>query len=117
MKHLTVGDAYEIHCNVNTNKAINSTILNITWIRPNNESVVTDSRINVTTISNGTNHISILQFLYLREEDEGLYSCNVTVLQSNTVDSDSFELKEILSESYNQQHIHNELEENGLSWV
>ena len=98
VENLTVGDAYEIHCNVNTNKAINSTILNITWIGPNNESVMTDSRIDVTTISNGTNHISILLFSHLSEEDEGLYNCSVTVLLNKTANSDSFELKGSLSE-------------------
>ena len=96
MQNLTLGNPYEIQCEVYTDQVVHSDIVNITWIGPDNDTVVNDSRIIVTTTNSiGNNHISTLQFLYLKEGDEGLYTCHVTIL-SNT-DSESFELETILS--------------------
>ena len=97
MENLTVGDKYEIQCEVYTDQLVHSDIVNITWIRSNNDTVVTDTRISITTTnSTGHNHTSTLQFSYLSEDDEGLlFTCQVTIL--NNTDSESFEIKEILS--------------------
>jgi len=96
VKNLNVGAPYEIQCNVYTDQLVHSDLVNITWIGPNNNIIVTDNRINVIHItSNGNNHTSTLQFLYLSHEDEGLYTCNIAVMNSS--DSESFELKRILS--------------------
>ena len=81
MENPTVGDPYEIKCEISTNLIINSGLINYTWIGPNNETIVTHNRINVTTTTSiGKNHTSILQFLYLSENDHGLYICLVTLL-------------------------------------
>ena len=96
MQNLTLGNPYEIQCKVYTDQVVHSDIINITWIGPDNDTVVNDSRIIVTTTNSiGNNHTSTLQFLYLKEGDEGLYTCHVAIL-SNT-DSESFELETILS--------------------
>ena len=81
MENLTVGDPYEIKCEISTNVILNSGLINFTWIGPNNETIVTHNRTNVTTTTSiGKNHTNILQFLYLSENDQGLYTCLVTLL-------------------------------------
>ena len=96
MENLTVGDPYDIQCEVYTDKIVYSDIVNITWIGPNNDTIVTDSRTNITaTNSTGHNHTSTLRFSYLSEDDEGLFTCHVTILSINN--SESFEIEEILS--------------------
>ena len=97
MENLTMGDPYEIQCEVYTDQLVHSDIVNITWIGPNNDTIVPDKRISITTTnSTGHNHTSTLQFSYLSEDDEGmLFTCHVTIL-SNT-DSKSFEIEEISS--------------------
>ena len=99
MRNLIIGDPYEIQCEVSTNPIVHSDIVNITWIGPNNESIITDNRVNVTTIiSNGNNLTSILKFLYLSDEDEGLYSCKVTIL--NVTDSQIFNVENVTSKFF-----------------
>jgi len=84
LENPTVGDPYEIECKISTNLIINSGLINFTWIGPNNENIVTDTRTNVTTITSiGKNHSSTLQFLYLNENDQGLYFCHVTLLNNS----------------------------------
>ena len=95
MENLTVGDPYEIQCKVYTDQIVNSSIVDITWIGPDNDTIVADGRLSVTNISTGHNHTSTLQFSYLSEDDEGLFTCNVTIL-SNT-DSGSFKVEELSS--------------------
>jgi len=75
-----VGGPLKIHCIVNTANITNSDDVTISWIRPNG-TITNDDRLTFTpVVSNGTNHISTLQFLYLSEDDEGLYECSTTVL-------------------------------------
>ena len=95
MENLTVGDPYKIQCEVYTDQIVNSSIVDITWIGPDNDTMVLDSRLNITSISTGHYHTSTLQFSYLSEDDEGLFTCNVTVL-SNT-ESGSFKVDELSS--------------------
>ena len=95
MENLTVGNPYEIQCEVYTDQIVNSDIVDIAWIGPDNDTIVADGRLSVTANSTGHNHTSTLQFSYLSEDDEGLFTCNVTIL-SNT-DSGSFKVEELLS--------------------
>jgi len=75
-----VGSPLKIFCTVNTVNITNSDDVTISWTGPNGV-ITNDSRLTITqTVSNGTNHISTLQFSYLSEDDEGLYECNTTVL-------------------------------------
>ena len=90
----TVGDPHEVQCEVNNNEVVNTSI---TWIGPNNDTIVTNNRIIVNaTISADNNHTSTLRFLYLTEEDQGLYICHVTIL-NNYTDSKSFKLDDFTS--------------------
>ena len=91
----TVGDPHEVQCEVYNNEVLNTSI---TWIGPNNDTIVTNNRIIVNaTISADNNHTSTLRFLYLSEEDQGSYNCHVTIL-NNYTDSKSFELDDFTSE-------------------
>ena len=67
--------------------------MSITWIVSYKDTTMTNDRISVN--SDGNTHISQLQFLYLSDEDDGLYICKVTIL--NITDSMSFELESVLS--------------------
>ena len=93
VENLTVGYPHEIYCEVDTDEVVNSDLVNITWIGPDNNTVVNDSRIIVTTTNSfENNHTSTLQFLNLIEDDKGLYTCLVAI-SGNTVNvSDSEEL-------------------------
>ena len=96
MENLTVGDPYEIQCKVYTDQIVNSDIVDITWIGPDNDTIVADGRLSVTNISAGRNHTSTLLFSYLSEDDEGiLFTCNVTILSN--IDSGSFIVEELSS--------------------
>ena len=91
-----MGNLYEIQCIVHTNVVVNSSIVNITWIGPNNETIVTSRRTNITETSDGNNHTSILQLAYLSEKDEGLHICQVTILNSTVFEF--FKIEDLLSE-------------------
>ena len=84
VENLTVGYPHEIYCELDADEVINSDLVNITWIGLDNDTVVNDSRIIVTSNSFENNHTSTLQFLSLIENDEGLYTCLVAI-PGNTI--------------------------------
>ncbi|XP_065889338.1 uncharacterized protein [Dysidea avara] len=89
---MSVSDPLEIHCLVDTPNITNSDDVTISWTGPNG-TITNDNRLNITpTVSNGTNHLSTLQFSYLSEDDEGLYECNTAVLDYNKNKTASVEL-------------------------
>ena len=91
-----MGTPYEIQCEVHTNQTVHSDIVIISWSGPDNKTVTTDERMTVTkTTTVGTNHTSTLHFSYLSEEDKGVFNCHVTVL--TIIDSDSFEVEDVIS--------------------
>ena len=56
----------------------------ISWMGPGGESITNDSRVTISpTTSSGNNYTSSLQFTYLMEGDEGMYTCNVMILETN----------------------------------
>ena len=60
----------------------------ISWMGPGGESIANDSRVTISpTTSSGNNYTSSLQFTYLMEGDEGMYTCNVMILNSTALDS------------------------------
>ena len=66
----------------------------ISWMGPGGESIANDSRVTISpTTSSGTNYTSSLQFTYLMEGDEGMYTCNVMILETiATITIEIFEL-------------------------
>ena len=80
-----VGSPQDIQCIVSTVSGVELSSVMISWMRPGGESITNDSRVTITpTTSNGNNYTSSLQFTYLMEGDEGMYTCNVMILETKT---------------------------------
>ena len=86
-----VGSPKEIHCTVRTVSGVESNLVMISWMGPGGDTVTNDSRVIINpTISVGNDYISTLEFLHLMEGDEGIYTCNMTILE--TAQSDFVEM-------------------------
>jgi len=88
-----VGHPYEIQCIV---EEVSIDFGNIKWIGPNGDAILNDSRRNITYITVENNHLSILQFAYLKETDNGSYNCSVEKPYNITYD-DSIMLEDFMS--------------------
>ena len=98
MQGAMVGSPQDIQCIVSTVSGVELSSLMISWMGPGGESITNDSRVTISpTTSNGNNFTSDLQFTYLMEGDEGMYTCNVMILDVNT--SDTFEFTSIIGKS------------------
>ena len=76
-----VGSPQDIQCIVSTVSGVELRSVIISWMGPGGESITNDSRVTISpTTSSGNNYTSSLQFTYLMEGDEGMYTCNVTLL-------------------------------------
>ena len=92
----TVGRPQVINCMAITVNGVESSFVMISWIGPGGNNITNNSRVIISsTISNGNTHTSRLQFAYLMEEDEGNYTCSVTIL--DTIGSQSSELGPLIS--------------------
>ena len=84
MQGAMVGSPQVINCTVSTVSGVQSSLVMISWMGPGGGSVVNDSRVIISpTTSSSNNYTSSLQFTYLMEEDEGMYTCNVMILETN----------------------------------
>jgi len=64
---------------------------------PGGDTIRNDSRVFIgPTTSVGNDYISTLEFLHLMEGDEGIYTCNMTILE--TKQSDHIEIDSIIGE-------------------
>ena len=78
-----VGSPQDIQCIVSTVSGVELSSVMISWMGPGGESITNDSRVTISpTTSNGNNYTSSLQFTYLMEGDEGMYTCNVMILET-----------------------------------
>ena len=94
-----VGSPQDIQCIVSTVSGVELSSVMISWMGPGGESITNDSRVTISpTTSSGNNYTSSLQFTYLMEGDEGMYTCNVMILETNI--SDHFELSSFISKTY-----------------
>ena len=79
-----VGSPQDIQCIVSTVSGVELSSVMISWMGPGGESITNDSRVTISpTTSSGNNYTSSLQFTYLMEGDEGMYICNVMILETN----------------------------------
>ena len=86
-----VGRPQTIVCTVSTVSGVESSSVMISWMGPGGGSIISDSRVTINpTTSSGDNYTSSLQFTYLMEGDEGIYTCNVMILETSV--SQSIEL-------------------------
>ena len=83
-----VGSPQDIQCIVNTVSGVELSSVMISWMGPGGESITSDSRVTISpTTSSGNNYTSSLQFTYLMEGDEGIYTCNVMILETENLAS------------------------------
>ena len=79
-----VGSPQDIRCTVSTVSGVELSSVMISWMGPGGGTITNDSRVTINpTSGNGNNYTSSLQFMYLMEGDEGQYTCNVTILNTN----------------------------------
>ena len=79
-----VGSPQDIQCVVSTVSGVELSSVMISWMGPGGESITNDSRVTISsTTSSGNNYTSSLQFTYLMEGDEGMYTCNVMILETS----------------------------------
>ena len=79
-----IGSPQDIQCIVSTVSGLEMSSIMISWMGPGGESITNDSRVTISpTTSSGNNYTSSLQFTYLMEGDEGMYTCNVTIIETN----------------------------------
>ena len=80
-----VGSPQDIQCIVSTVSGVELSSVMISWMGPGGESIINDSRVTISpTTSSGNNYTSSLQFTYLMEGGEGMYTCNVMILETST---------------------------------
>ena len=79
-----VGSEQEVHCTVGTVSGVEMDSVMISWTGPGGDAITTDSRVTISaTTSSGNDYISTLQFAYLMEGDEGMYTCSVMILETS----------------------------------
>ena len=82
-----VGSPQDIQCIVSTVSGVELSSIMISWMGPGGESITNDSRVTISpTTSSGNNYTSSLQFTYLMEGDEGMYTCNVMILETEATE-------------------------------
>ena len=82
-----VGSPQDIQCIVSTVSGVELSSVMISWTEPGGESITNDSRVTISaTTSSSNNYTSSLQFTYLMEGDEGIYTCNVMILETSASD-------------------------------
>ena len=92
-----VGSPQDIQCIVSTVSGVELSSVMISWMGPEGESITNDSRVTISpTTSSGNNYTSSLQFTYLMEGDEGMYTCNVMILEATA--ANMIEITELAGE-------------------
>ena len=99
-----VGSPQDIQCIVSTVSGVELSSVMISWMGPGGESIANDSRVTISPItSSGNNYTSSLQFTYLMEGDEGMYTCSAVILESKV--SDFTGLYNLLSKLFYFTHV------------
>jgi len=76
-----VGDPLIIYCLVNTTETLDIDLVVFRWTRFGGGAIASNNRVTINpAISSGNNHTNSIQFAYLMEGDDGMYSCDVTIL-------------------------------------
>ena len=93
-----MGSRQFINCTVSTVSGVESSFVMISWMGPRGV-ITNNSRVIISpTTSNGNIYTSSLRFTYLMEGDNGTYTCNWTILQTNG--SQSVELQSLIGKSF-----------------
>ena len=94
-----IGSPQDIQCIVSTVSGVELSSVMISWMGPGGESIINDSRVTISpTTSSGNNYTSSFQFTYLMEGDEGMYTCNVMILE--TTISNNITISDLASKDF-----------------
>ena len=96
-----VGSPQVINCTVSTISEIEFSSVMINWMGPGGAITATNGRVSIGSVTDDGNNMytSSLQFTYLMEGDEGMYTCNVMIL--DTSGSQSVEIQSLTSKLKN----------------
>ena len=79
-----MGSAQVIICKATTVRGVVLDSVRISWLGPRGYPVTTNCRVTISpTTSSGNTFTSTLHFDYLVEDDEGMYTCNVMILEAS----------------------------------
>ena len=92
-----MGSPQVINCTVSTVSGVESSSVMISWMGPGGGYNTSNSRVTIS-LTTSNNYTSSLQFSYLMEGDEGTYTCNVMILETNG--SQSVELQSLTGTLY-----------------
>ena len=92
-----IGSPQVINCTVSTFNEVNTSSVIIRWMGPGGNINATNGRVSIEPVTDDGNNMytSSLQFDYLIKGDEGNYTCNVTIDDTN--ESQSLELQSLTS--------------------
>ena len=97
-----VGSPQDIQVIVSTVDGVELSSVMISWIGPGGKSITSDSRVTISpTTSIGDNFTSSLQFAYLMEGDEGMYTYNAVILETSA--SSFIDVQTLTSKLYRQR--------------
>ena len=87
-----VGNPQDIQCTVEVEfNGVESSSVIFNWLAPERIPIMNNSRMIISpTISFANTFVSTLQFSYLMENDDGIYTCDAVILK--TIRSNSIEL-------------------------
>ena len=90
-----VGNRQDISCKVSAVSGVESSSVKISWMGPGRAITTTNGRVSIGSVTDDGNNMytSSLRFTYLMEGDEGIYTCNVMIL--DTSGSQSVELQSL----------------------
>ena len=92
-----VGSPQVINCTVSTVSGVEYSSVMISWMGPGGNITATNGRVSIGSVTAGGNNMYTrsLQFTYMMEGDEGRYTCNVMILETN--ESQSVEVQSLTS--------------------
>lgn len=91
-----VGSVQDIQCTVIAVNGVELSSVAIDWMEPGGHVITNNSRVTISPTAHiDSVYLSSLQFMYLMEGDEGIYSCSVMILESMA--SDSVEIRSLTS--------------------
>ena len=83
-----VGSPQDIQCTVSTVSGVELSSVMISWMEPGGDIITNNSRVTISlTSGSGNNYTSSLQFMYLMEGEEGIYTCDVMILEASALNS------------------------------
>ena len=80
-----VGSPQVINCTASTVSGVESSSVMISWMGSGGAIFTTNGRVSIGSVTDDGNNMYTrsLQFTYLMEGDEGMYTCNVTILDAS----------------------------------